>query len=112
MAIRARAAVAILILVAAVAAPRGEQSKPRQLAVKGTVVRPNSRAVRGAAVVLRDVESDAVAASATTDRQGRFSVHATEGRRYVLSASEKNERGEVGPFELTQATAPVLIVLR
>ena len=56
--------------------------------------------------------SRGVVATAVTDRRGAFSMKAPAGRRYVVVGTIGNESGEVGPFELTAATAPILIVLR
>jgi hypothetical protein len=60
----------------------------------------------------REHSSGEIAATAVSDKRGAFSMSVPAGRRYVVVGSIGHERGEVGPFELTAATAPVLIVLR
>ena len=90
-------------------------AQTKLLTLRGSVVRPNSRAARGVKVVLYTADPDAareVVASVLSDRRGEFSLSAAADRRYVVVGSIGDERGEVGPFELTPATAPILIVLR
>lgn len=86
---------------------------PEDLPVHGTVVRPNSRAAANVKVILyRADRPGEEVATAISDRRGRFSMRVPAGRRYLVVGTIGNERGEVGPFELTAATAPILIVLR
>ena len=90
-----------------------QQRTPEQLSVTGSVVRPNARAVPNVNVTLHsETSSGETVATAVSDRKGEFSMRVPAGRRYVIVGRIGNERGEVGPFELTAATAPVLIVLR
>ena len=90
-----------------------EQRRPEERSVTGSVVRPNSKAVAKVKVTLLSAEpSGEVVATTVTDRRGAFSMKAPAGRRYLVVGSLGDERGEVGPFELTAATAPILIVLR
>ncbi len=89
--------------------------RPTQLNVRGSVVRPNARSAAGVNVAIYTVENGAAArriTSVTTDREGRFSIRVRSGRRYMVVGTTNDERAEVGPFELTPATAPILIVLR
>ena len=87
--------------------------QPAQLAVTGSVVRPNSRAVAKVNVTLLSADpAREVVATAVSDRRGAFSISAPAGRRYLVVGSIGDERAEVGPFELTSATAPILLVLR
>ena len=89
------------------------QRRPEHRSVTGSVVRPNSRSVPNVKIALhREHSSGEIAATAVSDKRGAFSMTVPAGRRYVVVGSLGNERGEVGPFELTAATAPVLIVLR
>ena len=84
------------------------------LEVRGTVVRPDSRTVAGLNVRLESGEQYSegqMIDSAETDKQGRFVLQGVTGSRVrvvaywtALVSSE--------PFELTPATAPILIVLR
>ena len=91
-----------------------ERAAQTRLDVRGSVVRPNARAARNVNVSLYQVGADAreVVGTMVTDRRGAFSFTAPVSRRYLVVASLGDERGEVGPFELTEATAPVLVVLR
>jgi hypothetical protein len=111
------AAIASALVVSGAAGPSASLADPPpdKLAIRGSVVRPNARAVRGVRVVLYSGESEArdeVIASTVSDRRGEFSITAVAGKRYLVVGSVGDERGAVGPFELTRATAPVLIVLR
>lgn len=83
----------------------------RAIAVRGTVVRPDSRVVPGLNIHLLTVEGRFIT-STTTDREGRFTLQGLEGVRYQVRALAPELKVESNPFELTPATAPILIVLR
>lgn len=88
---------------------------PMMLAIRGSIVRADSRAVGGISVFLDSAEPysrDAQVSSVQADRDGRFVFMAPAGSRYRVYARWNDLRGASEPFELTPATAPVLIVLR
>ena len=89
---------------------------PRSLlTVRGTVVRTDSRVVAGASVMLVSAEPHSkgrVAASARSANDGRFALSAVEGVRYRVRVFANGIRVESDPFEVTAATAPILMVLR
>lgn len=88
---------------------------PVQLEVRGSVVRPNSRAASSVDVVVYISDrpgTGEVVASMTSNHRGEFSFKLTAGHRYIVVATTATERGIGGPFELTPATAPMRIVLR
>ena len=89
-------------------------NQPPQLVVRGSVVRPDSRAASAVSVTIYLITSAGprIVASVVTDRRGTFSMRVTSGQPYRVVASSGNERAEVGPFELTPATAPILLVMR
>jgi hypothetical protein len=83
----------------------------RVIAFRGTVVRPDSRVVPGLRVLLLTSEGRSVT-STETDREGRFSFQGVEGVRYRVRTVTAELTVESEPFELTPATAPILVVLR
>ena len=96
-------------------------NQPPLLLVRGSVVRQNSRAAGAVMVMVYSAMREdgktterpgELLATPISDRRGNFSVRLPATRRYFLVVMIGDERGDVGPFELTPATAPVLIVLR
>jgi len=90
-------------------------SPNERITIRGAVVRADSRAVAGASIFLDSAEPHSMGtrvASVKADQEGRFAIPAVAGSRYRVSAVGGSLRGSVDTFELTPATAPILIVLR
>ena len=86
-----------------------------RLTVKASVVRPNGRDVTGAnaALISDDLYSRGrVMGTAQSDSAGRFTLGGVVGRRYRVRVVAEGKTVTSAPFELTPATAPLLIVLR
>ena len=86
-----------------------------RLTVRGSIVRPNASNVRGAQVALLSDDPYSrgrVVSTAQSDAQGRFTLGGVEGRRYRVRAFVDSVRVSSEPFELTPATAPLLLVVR
>ena len=88
----------------------------RTLPIRGTVVRTDSRPVAGEGVSLISAEPHSNGqgiATERTDKNGRFTFTGVEGMRYrVRRYLEKGITVDSEPFELTPATAPILLVMR
>ena len=89
---------------------------PLMLTIRGSIVRTDARAVGGISVFLDSAETysvDAQIDSVQAERDGRFAFTVPAGSRYRLKTTPwKGMRAVSEPFELTQATAPVLLVMR
>ena len=83
----------------------------RVIPIRGTAVRPNSQVAPDINIQLLTAEGRFVA-STRTDREGRFTLQGMEGLRYQVRAIAPDLKIEINPFELTSATAPILVVLR
>jgi hypothetical protein len=85
------------------------------IAVRGSVVRPNASNVRGAKASLVSDEPHSrgrIMSTAVSDAEGRFTLGGVEGNRYRVRVSVEGKEISSEPFELTPATAPLLLVVR
>ena len=89
---------------------------PPMITIRGSIVGADSRPVGGIFVFLDSAERhslDHQVTSVQADKDGRFAIPAPAGSRYRITTIPVNGmRGVSEPFELTAATAPILLVLR
>lgn len=94
--------VACWVMLSAASAAAQQAAAPEKCEVEGQVVRAGTgEPLKKARVVLRQEESQEMAASATTDERGRFQVKDVEPGRYRLFAGRngyaQQEYGQRGP---------------